>query len=369
VNVTLVLTHDCNLACDYCYAGEKRRRPMGDDVLARAIELAFCDGPRGDSERVELALFGGEPLLEWEQLTRAVALARKQAALTNRELAISVTTNGALVDAERARFFVENELFVALSIDGVRAAHEATRPTRGGKSSFDAVVRGLDRLVDAGARLMTISVVDPRNVHLLGESARFIASRGVRRLVFNPNYAADWSDAALATWRRGFADVTALWLERHLQAQPIYVNVIDDKLVVAVKGGYEARDQCAVGHGRVAVAPSGNLYPCERLVGDDDDPALRIGDVFGGVDAGRLLCIDAQRGPVNHECNSCSVRESCASFCACANRAETGELGVAGGVQCWHEQTAIEFADVAAEALVRAQQPRFVARLRGEAAR
>src|SRR5207237_10096193 len=118
----------------------------------------------------------------------------------------------------------------------------------------------------------------------------------------------------------------------------------------------------------VAGAPSGNLYPCERLVGDDADPSLRIGDVFAGIDAGRQLCIDAQRGPVNDECGSCGVRESCSSSCACANRAETGELGVAGGVQCWHEKTAIELADAAAEALLRAQRPGFLARLRGEAA-
>jgi uncharacterized protein len=364
VDVTLVLTHDCNLACDYCYAGEKTRRPMSDAVLTRAIELAFSDG----SERVELALFGGEPLLEWQKLTRAVALARTQAALTRTELSISVTTNGALVDAERARFLVENEVFVALSLDGVRAAHEATRPTRGGRSSFDAVVRGLDRLVDAGARVMTISVVDPRNVALLGDSARFIASRGVQRLIFNPNYGADWSDEALAVWRHGFAQLAGLWLERRLERQPLYINVIDDKLIVAVKGGYEARDRCPVGHGRVAVAPSGNLYPCERLVADDEDAALRIGDVFSGVDGGRLMCIDAQRGPVNEECGGCGVRESCSSSCACANRAETGELGVAGGVQCWHEQTAIEFADAAAAALLRAERPGFVARLRGEVA-
>jgi uncharacterized protein len=364
VDVTLVLTHDCNLACDYCYAGEKRRRPMRDDVLARAIDLAFSDG----KARVELALFGGEPLIEWELFTRAVTMARARAAERGTELSMTVTTNGTLVDAERARFLVDNELFVALSIDGGRAAHEATRPTRGQKSSFDAVVRGLDQLLWAGARLSTISVVDPRNVQLLGESARFIASRGVERLIFNPNYAAEWSDAALETWRRGFAELAALWLERRRAARPLYISVIDDKLIVAAKSGYEPGDRCAVGHGRVAVAPSGNLYPCERLVADDDDASLRIGDVFGGVDAGRLMCIDAQRGPVNHECEGCGMRDACSSSCACANRAETGELGLAGGVQCWHEQTALATVDAVVAELSRGERRHFVARVRGEAA-
>jgi uncharacterized protein len=364
VDVTLVLTHDCNLGCDYCFAGEKRRQTMCDDVLWKSLDLAFSDG----SERVELSFFGGEPLLEWELLVRAVQLAEARAADTGRTLVLGVTTNGTLLDAARVQFLVEHAVHVGLSIDGTRAAHEATRPTRGGRSSFDATLAGLDRLIAAGARLMTVSVIDPRNVQLLGESVRFIVSRGVRRLALNPNYGAQWSDAALAEWRRGYDELAALWVERRLSPAPIYVNVVDDKLVLAAKGGHDAGDHCAMGHGAIAVAPSGNLYGCERLVGDDRDATLRLGDVFRGLDRGRQLCLDAQLGPVNPECGGCGVRGRCGSSCACANRAETGELGVAGGVQCWHEQTAIDVADAAAARVWRARDRRFVARLRGEAA-
>jgi hypothetical protein len=90
---------------------------------------------------------------------------------------------------------------------------------------------------------------------------------------------------------------------------------------------------------------------------------VQIGDVWRGIDGGRRLVLDAQEGPVNAECGDCGVRERCASFCACANRAETGEIGVAGGVQCWHEQMAIEVADAVGAQLWKARDRRFVARV------
>jgi len=359
VDVTLVLTHDCNLGCDYCYAGRKFKRAMSDEVLGRALDLAFADA----REEVQLSFFGGEPLLAWDKLVCATLVAEEYAAATDKRLTLTVTTNGTLVDDARADFLVDHGFFVGVSIDGVRAAHDATRPTRGGGSSFDAVVAGLDRLVARGAWLETISVVDPANVEFLAQSLRFLVERGVERLALNPNFGCTWSDAALAAWRRGYEAAAELYVERCRAGRPVYINAIEDKLVAFVKGGYGRGDRCAMGHGAVAVAPSGNLYPCERLVAEDEDASLRIGDVWRGLDGGRRLVLDAQAGPVNDECGDCGVRERCASFCACANRAETGELGLAGGVQCWHEQMAIEVADGVGARLWRARDRRFVARV------
>lgn len=359
MDVTLTLTHDCNLGCGYCYAGRKFKRAMTDEVMARALDLAFADG----SARVQVGFFGGEPLLAWDKLVCATLMAEARAAAAGAELVLTVTTNGALVDDARADFLVAHGFFVGVSIDGVRAAHDATRPTRGGGSSFDAVVAGLDRLLARGARVETISVVDPANVAFLGDSVRFLVERGVRRLLLNPSYGADWSDEALDAWRRGYEAAGELYLARCLAGRPVYINAIEDKLVAHAKGGYDGGDRCGFGHGAVAVAPSGNLYPCERMVGEDDDAALRVGDVWRGLDAGRRLVLDAQCGPVNDECGGCGVRARCTSFCACANRAETGELGLAGGVQCWHEQMAMQVADGVGERLWRARDRHFVARV------
>jgi uncharacterized protein len=359
MDVSLVLTHDCNLGCTYCYAGEKFRKVMSDEVVARAFDLAFGD----DSDKVQVSFFGGEPTLEWDRLVRATDEAAARAVRANKQLILTVTTNGTLLTDERVRFLVERNFFIGLSVDGVRAAHDATRPSRGGKPSFDAVERGLDLLLAHGAWCETISVVDPANVRLLGESVRWLAGKGVARIALNPNFSAVWSDDDLDAWERGYRAAADLYVERSLSGRPVYINAIEDKLVTHVKGGYAEGDKCAMGHGAVAVAPSGNLYPCERMVEEDRDPELRIGTVFTGLDNGRLMCISAQQGPVNEECGGCAVQKRCMSFCACSNRAETGSIGIAGGVQCWHEQMVLRVADEAGTKLWRARNRYFLARV------
>jgi uncharacterized protein len=340
MDVALVLTHDCNLGCTYCYAGEKFRKRMSREVMVGALDLAFA----GDA-KPQVAFFGGEPLMEWERLVEATLAAEERG-----QPRFTLTTNGTLLDADKLRFLMAHGFFIGLSIDGVRGAHDATRPTRGGKPTFDAVARALRLLVNNGAWLETISVVDPANVRLLGETVRWLAAEGVGRIALSPHWGAEWSDADLEAWERGYREAAALYVERARAGAPVYINCIDDKLVVRVKGGYQAEDRCRMGHGSVAVAPSGNLYPCERMVAEDEDASLAIGDVHRGVDARRWI-LDARCGPINEECGNCDVQARCTSFCACANRAETGEIGVAGGVQCWHEQMAMRVADEAGAAL------------------
>jgi uncharacterized protein len=378
MDVALVLTHDCNLGCSYCYAGEKFRRPMSREVMSRALDLAFADG----DGRVQLSFFGGEPLLEWELLVEATLAAEKRGPVQP-----VVTTNGTLLDEEKLAFLQAHGFFIGLSIDGIKEAHDATRPTRGGRSSFDGVARALRLLVERKGWFETISVVDPKNVGFLGETVRWLAAEGVTRIAFNPSYGADWSDEDLEAWERGYREAAALYVERALAGTPIYINCVEDKLVTRVKDGYQPEDRCKFGHGSAAVSPAGNLYPCERMVAEDRDGStdigqaarhglaaaprlaplgspMRIGDVWKGID-GRRMLLDAQCGPVNEECGGCAVKSRCASFCACANRAETGEVGLAGGVQCWHEQMALRVADEAGAALWRARNRGFVARVYG----
>ena len=43
MDATLVLTHDCNLGCSYCYTGRKFRKVMPDDIAEKGLQFAFSD--------------------------------------------------------------------------------------------------------------------------------------------------------------------------------------------------------------------------------------------------------------------------------------------------------------------------------------
>lgn len=354
MDVTLVLTHDCNLGCGYCYAGAKFKKTMPVEIVDRALNLAFSDSPTS----VRLSFFGGEPLLEYELLTTAARDARERAARVGATLSMTVTTNGTLLTAERAKELHELGVYVALSIDGTKDAHDSGRPRMGGGSSFDDVERALKLLVKRGLPFETISVVTPNNARFLGDSVEFLFRSGVPRIGLNPCYEAVWSEDELAAFGSGLERAGDSVLEHFRAGRVVSLASFDNKIIAAIKGGLDVGDKCSLGATSLAVAPSGNLYACERDVAEDDANDLVVGHVSSYVSSHTEQC---ERGPVNPECGSCGERWRCASHCACANRAETGRSDVAGGTQCWHERAVARVADRIAETLWKEQNEAFLA--------
>jgi len=354
MDVTLVLTHDCNLGCGYCYAGAKFNRRMSGEAALKCLDLAFDD----DSPEVQLSFFGGEPLLCWDLLVDLAREARARAQAGGRSLKMSVTTNGTLLTDERASLLDELEVYVGLSTDGVQEAQDDGRPTIGGASSFADTKRGIEVLVRRGTPFETISVVTPTNARWLSDSVRWIVDLGVPRVGLNPCYEAYFDDEQLGAYGAGLTTAADVMLECFRAGRIVSIPVFDNKILAALKGGLAEVDMCSLGSRSVAVAPSGNIYPCERMVGEDEDSTFLMGHIDEGPKASGLAC---ERGPINPECGDCGERWRCQSFCACANYAETGNTAIAGGTQCWHERQTAVLADRVATTLWEERNPLFIA--------
>jgi len=119
---------------------------------------------------------------------------------------------------------------------------------------------------------------------------------------------------------------------------------------------------CRFGDGDVAVAPSGRLYPCERLVGEDTREELRIGDVEHGIDVGVRDRMLAQKSVVDPECAACELRGRCKHWCGCTNWETTGSLGRFSPLVCWLERSFIAEADRVASTLWAEKNPTFMRR-------
>lgn len=66
----LMLTTRCSMRCAYCWLQQVDRLDMSEATAAKAVDYLFdhC----GDLKRVEITLFGGEPLLNLPALKTAV---------------------------------------------------------------------------------------------------------------------------------------------------------------------------------------------------------------------------------------------------------------------------------------------------------
>jgi uncharacterized protein len=343
MDLTLGLTHDCNLDCPYCYAGAKSRAVMDDNTARRALEMAVAHTAAGG--KLQLSFFGGEPLLRWDQLCRLTEVAEQLVRAAGVTMKPTVTTNGTLLDEARARWLADHGFAVGVSIDGDRAGHDVLRRLRGGGSSFDAVVAGLRAALPLHRNLEALMVVDPANVAHAADGVRFLFGLGVRCVSLNPNFYTTWSEDAAAEWDRQYTAIADLFVERFRAGHDVYINWLDGKIITGLKGGFSCTDRCDFGQDEIAVAPSGRIYPCERLVGVDTGQ-YAIGHVATGFDEQPRQALLARRGNVNPECLTCELRHRCMNWCGCINAATTGAIDRASGELCFHERLVIREANL-----------------------
>jgi uncharacterized protein len=367
MDFTLCLTHACNLQCDYCYAGPKSARHMTWEVAKRAIDFGLEHTVKrapltpGDP-KAQLGYFGGEPLLEWPLLQRSAEYTIAEAARLGMKLKKTVTTNMTLLDEAKVKWFRDSGFYLGLSLDGNAAMHDALRRFPDGSGSHAACAEALRFFRGPAAYAEVIVVVDPRNVAHLADSVEWLIAGDIRNISLNPNFYIDWPEPALEAWRLAYERIADLYLSCYRKGAPVRVNVIDGKIRVRVKDGYAACDKCGFGDNEIAIAPSGNIYPCERIVADDTNEELRLGNVFSGFDAAKRSRIVSCRGNTEPECADCPVKDRCMNWCSCINVATTGAINRVDGIVCFHERMAIPVADRVGAALYAESNPAFLAK-------
>ncbi len=358
MRVSLFLNHACNLACRYCYNGEHFSRSMPWEVAKAGVELAI-DQP-GSKHRI--SFFGGEPLLEMDMIRRVMDYCRQRQDETGGELYHLVVTNGVLLDQAKLDYFLEHDVYVAMSIDGCRAAHEATRCFADGSSSYDRVTQNARRLLAAKPSNKVIAVIDPLNVDHLGDSFDALLDLGARNMSMNVNYEGSWEEPERDRFLVALRDLGDRYIAAYRGGKAFTLNMFDSKIVTHLKLGYANSDRCDFGCEEVAVSPRGRLYPCDRLVGMDDRDDVIIGDVFEGIDPVRRDKLIAEKNEILDDCADCAVGHRCMHWCGCVNHAMTGSVGGVSGLLCWFEQRMIEESDRVASVLFQEENPGFIRR-------
>ena len=157
----------CNLDCEYCFFLSKDELYPGSGFrMEPSVHEAYISqllaAQRGLDEIV-VAFQGGEPtLMGLDFFRRTLALERKHAPPGQRILN-TVQTNATLIDDDWARFFRDNDFLVGVSIDGPREMHDAYRVDKGGKPTFDRVIRGLDALRRHGVDWNALTTINAAN--------------------------------------------------------------------------------------------------------------------------------------------------------------------------------------------------------------
>ncbi|RPI61781.1 MAG: radical SAM protein [Planctomycetaceae bacterium] len=326
--LTLVLTSNCNLRCTYCYAGSKRQCVMPVELARKSIGRAINSLSAGG--KLELGFFGGEPLIEAGLLLELADFAREQTRQAGKSLSMQVTTNGTIDTPQAWQVMQAGDIELAISCDGVEQAHDRHRRTLTGEGSLTKVLATLQTLLTGGKDVVVVSVVRPDTAEHLPASLEMFRRLGVKFVSPSLDLWMQWSTQDIDALSRVMPKCADIWHESH---GAFGVGWFDDMAARLAKLEIAGCARCAFGAGQIAVTPSGNLYPCERLVGDDadDNPQRMAGHATLGDDFLGYAPPPARSLPA---CESCSIRHACSTFCRCSNYVRTGDPARPDGLLC-----------------------------------
>ena len=97
------------------------------------------------------------------RLLRALGEVVEQYKKPGQQVSYTIQTNGTKIDDAWAAFFKQHKVLVGLSVDGPKALHDTYRVDKGGKGSFDDVMRGWRFLNKHGVEVNIMCAVHAAN--------------------------------------------------------------------------------------------------------------------------------------------------------------------------------------------------------------
>ena len=342
MKVTLNLTHRCNLSCKYCYAGRKTGKDMSLATAQKIVDFAI-DAALSE-QKIGFGFAGGEPLLCFDLLTEIVEYIRKQERETGKSVSLTITSNGTLLNEHILDFLRVENIELCLSIDGPAHVHNLNRCYKDGRGSFEDVVRNIRLSLEQLDTLQVNAVYGPGTVDFLAESLLFFIQLGVCVIHLNPNIRTFYDGYDCSKLRKSYMQIADQYIKSYQAGREIAVNIIDTKIIAFLKKGYEAEDKCGMGETEWGFAPGGNIYPCERFIGEDNHSPLCLGNVHTGLDLSRRCSLLNRRGNRNEECKTCRYERYCMNWCGCTNYSMTGHTDLAGSMLCESEKAILRAA-------------------------
>jgi uncharacterized protein len=322
----------CNLDCEYCFFLSKEQLYPGSDFrMEPEVHEAYVTqllAAHQEVDEVVVAFQGGEPTLMGLDFFRRTLELEEKLRRPGQSILNTIQTNGTLLDDEWGSFLHDHGFLVGLSIDGPRTMHDAYRVDKGGKPTFDRVMRGLDVLRRHGVEWNALTTVNAANGDHGREVYGFLRDDlGAEFIQLIPIVERDTSElqGELVTHRtvgaeqygRFLIEVFEEWV-RH-DVGDVFVQVFDTALAHWM--GMDQAGMCV--HARtcgsaLALEHNGDLYACDHYVEKD----FLLGNIADGRTLLELAMSPRQTAfgqakvdTLPDYCLTCDVRFACNGGC------------------------------------------------------
>lgn len=274
--VIVMMTNDCNLACDYCIGRDYYSRSyLSEDTIAAFFDLVERGGIHLEPD-VEFILYGGEPLLNIKGIQYFL---KRMKAIPNSRC--SIVTNATFLDDLLISYLAKENVSINISIDGPKVITDAHRKFRNNTHSvFDRVQEAIDHLKKSEVAWKTSITITNE---LIEQKASFFSwlekarpnavSFNLLKLSFKPN-----EKQSVKSYYKAASEFL---IEAHIKIMSM--GITSNSLTRKIKHFVERRpviaDCVATSGNQITLNTNGDIFCCQCHLEDDN--------LFGNVHDGR----------------------------------------------------------------------------------
>lgn len=320
MSIVLNVAETCNMRCTYCFADHGAYN-TGQKIMTREVANKAVDflARKTKENFLYVYFFGGEPLLNRDVILHTVRYTKAKAEELGKSVMFGLTTNGTILDDELLACFDENKFAILVSLDGPKEMNDKLRPMADGSGSFDMIVRNLHRLAEKknihlGCRATTTAehsniaeIMELYDSFPLKYGHIEPASLSSQELKDNVKY----EERNFYAFIKEYGDVAKFMLKkmknRELVVYHPYLREVQE-LMQRTRRIYH----CNMGGGSLTVSAEGDIYACQRLVGE---PGHSLGSVLDPEILSKFKPFIPLSSAEKEDCQTCWARYLCAGDC------------------------------------------------------
>ncbi|MBS3742212.1 MAG: radical SAM protein [Candidatus Cloacimonetes bacterium] len=305
--IKINLTHKCNLDCSYCYV-KKRYPSMGNMTKNTGKNIIDFFNKQFDGYNIKITFFGGEPLLNFSTMEYICEYATNK---KKNNFQFGMISNGTILNKKIIYLIKTYKMRLTISFDGPKYVHNRLRCYQNGKGTYDDIKSNIKTLqknkipIDYETTYTSIHEAYNLTRHELIEFQK-------RELGFEDGVISNVStfdvDTKKLKNKNNKSKDSLDYIEKGELVEPwMYFpfHAFFNKIFI--------RYLCGVGKIYFDLTPDGSIYPCQLLVGLNNNE-LKMGNVNSDVNKNFLELqkkIDIFDHFKNKKCKSCWAKFLC----------------------------------------------------------
>jgi uncharacterized protein len=324
VNAMLDLTLQCNLRCRYCF---KEKSDNGSMSLQTARDaIIWLIYASGNIKKIGIFFMGGEPLLQSELIKKIIPFGKRRASQHGKELFFSVTTNGTLISDDIVSFAQKNGLRFHLSIDGIPSVQDYNRPLFSGKASSPFVEIGASKVLPQQPNVTARSSVTPENVPYMLDSYDYFRRLGFKNIALIPSERDRWNTKDIEAFEKQYLQLGEKIIQEYRSDKKINLAGLQSFLTRKERNK-RGRFPCGAGRGMVLISSNGEIWPCSRFSGKENEQWC-LGSIYGEfhLPKRQIFTNGCPENVFHLNCKTCEAIKICDGGCLAENLEVTGDV-------------------------------------------